>query len=336
MYKSIQAGRAFAALSVAAYHLSITMGDVRYGGEPVFKNLTANGNLGVDFFFVLSGFIILFAHHTDIGKPANIPSYILKRTIRLYPIYLLYTIIISILVLLGIGSIKLPNTVIGWLSAIFLMRFSSESPPLEAAWTLFHEIMFYAIFSILIWNRRTGILALGAWGLLCLALYQYPGTTERTALNVYTSAYNLNFLFGMAAYALYKREDFGPYTVTIGIMATASGVALAYSDSEHYRLVFAVGCAILMGGLTAIEKCRNLYVPAFLILIGDASYTIYLTHSAMQGMLLKTAVRLGIMEIADPHFIYIIIIIITTFAGCAAYKIVEAPLLKFSRGVIIK
>lgn len=130
MLKSIQVGRGLASIAVAAFHLSITMGDVRYGGEMLFRSWTNQGNLGVDFFFVLSGFIILFAHWNDIGNKNQITSYLFKRTIRVYPIYILYTFIFSTLVLFGVGSgSTLPVSLEGWVSSFSLIRLSSESPP---------------------------------------------------------------------------------------------------------------------------------------------------------------------------------------------------------------
>ena len=63
LFISIQLGRALVALAVAAFHLSITFSDPRYGGQAVLSEWTNRGNIGVDFFFVLSGFIILKAHY---------------------------------------------------------------------------------------------------------------------------------------------------------------------------------------------------------------------------------------------------------------------------------
>jgi peptidoglycan/LPS O-acetylase OafA/YrhL len=160
---SLQVGRGLAALSVVAFHLSTALGDPRYGGTRVFSLYTRRGNLGVDFFFVLSGFIILHAHKADLGRPARLGRYLYRRFVRLYPIYWLYTLVLTTLVLTTLVAagqavvLKLPQTLAGWVSAVFLIRLSQESPPLGVAWTLFHEVAFYLFFSLAILNRRLGI-----------------------------------------------------------------------------------------------------------------------------------------------------------------------------------
>src|SRR5574343_121942 len=59
------------------------------------------GYLGVDFFFVLSGFIIYHIHAKDIGQPQKITPYLLKRFIRLYSIFWVVMIpVMSIVIIL--------------------------------------------------------------------------------------------------------------------------------------------------------------------------------------------------------------------------------------------
>src|SRR4051794_11170095 len=104
MLRVLQASRALAATSVAAFHLSVDMGLERYGGDAAFREFTRHGFRGVDFFFVLSGFIILFAHAGDIGKPQAWAEYLYRRWVRVFPIYWLYTAGFVGLLLLGLGT----------------------------------------------------------------------------------------------------------------------------------------------------------------------------------------------------------------------------------------
>ena len=87
MYMSLQAGRAIAAILVVLYHLGGMIAVEKYFGQPIFGIPFSFGDAGVEFFFVLSGFIILTAHRKDISKPYRVISYLKKRIARIYTTY---------------------------------------------------------------------------------------------------------------------------------------------------------------------------------------------------------------------------------------------------------
>jgi exopolysaccharide production protein ExoZ len=87
MYKSLQGTRALAALLVVLFHLGNTIALGKYFGIEAFAIPFKFGSAGVEFFFVLSGFIIFAAHRNDISKPRRLTNYISKRVIRIYPTY---------------------------------------------------------------------------------------------------------------------------------------------------------------------------------------------------------------------------------------------------------
>lgn len=152
--KSLQQGRGLAAMAVVAFHLSLLLGNSRYLNDPIFINFTHRGNLGVDFFFVLSGFIIVFAHHNDINRPERVSDYLLKRFTRLFPAYWLYTAIFCGLVALGFGSASIiPETLNNWISTLFLVRLDSFELPITPAWTLIHEL---ALFMFIYFYEGSG------------------------------------------------------------------------------------------------------------------------------------------------------------------------------------
>jgi exopolysaccharide production protein ExoZ len=328
----LQAGRALAAISVAAFHLSILMGLERYGGDAAFRDLTRHGFRGVDFFFVLSGFIILFAHVNDIGKPSAWADYLNRRFVRVFPIYWLYTAGFVGLVLLGFGTdAKSPGNIADWLTTVTLVRFSAVEPPLSVAWTLFHEVAFYALFSLLILNKRLGIVALAVWGVLCIALYDYPLEAERTPWNVYTAAYNLFFLLGMGACWLYRRGGKGFVEFGVGLsIAVFAGFTMGLPNNLS-PLILSIGFALLVAGATKMELGGYIRVPAFLNFIGNASYTIYLAHIPILGLTMKIAMASGLYEAAGARVTYIVVLTATIASGCVAYALVERPLLAFLR-----
>ena len=303
MLRVLQAGRGLAAAGVAAFHLSVTMGVDRYGGVPVFTEFTRQGFRGVDFFFVLSGFIIFFAHFKDLGHPAAWKEYAYRRFVRVFPIYWLYTAGLVVLLLLGFGTeAKNPRVFADWLTSWTLIRFTDAAPPIGPAWTLFHEVAFYAMFSLLIFNLRLGIIALSASGRVCAP--RSGNSRCRTTGLPSTSIPPATTCSSCSAWA---RSGF------IDAVDAASTNSRPESSSRLRRpspwtchtdfrtWLSCCGFALLVAATTKMELAGYIKVPNFLNFIGNASYTIYLTHISIQGLLLKVAMASGFYRAAGAH-----------------------------------
>jgi peptidoglycan/LPS O-acetylase OafA/YrhL len=331
---TLQMGRAFAALAVAAFHLSLMMGLPRYGGDPVLQNWTSRGSLGVDFFFVLSGFIILMAHYGDIGKPARVRRYIWRRFVRVYPIYWIYSAVFVALVLAGLGNATpMPTTPAGWVSAVTLIRFSAENPPIVAAWTLFHEVAFYAIFAILVLNRRAGLVAIALWVAVCVAVGHYPGESGRTPFAVYTSAYSVHFMLGMLTFLAYRHFRWRA-CVAIGAVALVILIIAEYGSGQASKFVFACGVSGLLLICASLEREFGIHAPGWLRYIGDSSYSLYLLHTALVGLLLKLALKAKLAQSIGGVGTFFVVLVGVTLIACLAYRLVERPLLQALRSGI--
>src|SRR5512133_4113793 len=88
---NLQLFRGVAALLVVLYHASIYSQE--QFGRTFLAGLFLFGHTGVDFFFVLSGFIICYIHFSDIGNPTRLRDFALKRLTRVFPIYWIVTAI---------------------------------------------------------------------------------------------------------------------------------------------------------------------------------------------------------------------------------------------------
>lgn len=337
---SLQAGRAFAAVAVFLFHLSLMLKEARYGGEATFELLTTHLNRGVDFFFVLSGFIILYAHRKDINDPSRLTRYLRNRFLRLFPIYWVYTFGFCALLWLGFGgNTSLEGGTLYWLQTITLVRLTDASTPLEVAWTLFHEVGFYLIFATLIIRRELGLALLFAWLVLCLWNFSNPPEDGRHPLAVYTALYNVDFFFGMAACLLFTKLDF----VRAGAMAVAGSFGLAtcyyllYTDGAGQGISLGLGLSfgLLICAMAAFETQGAFTVPRWLSYVGSASYTIYLIHVPVQGVLLKVAMKLPFLrDHGELRFAFVTIF--GLIACIVAYRLVEANVMSILRPKNVK
>jgi peptidoglycan/LPS O-acetylase OafA/YrhL len=326
MISTLQAGRAIAAVSVVAFHLSIMMASPRYGGVEVFREYTRYGARGVDFFFVLSGFIIVFAHARDIGHPAAWGNYVYRRFVRVYPIYWLYTLVfVVVLATAGGTDAAMPDTLPDWLTSLSLVRFTATKPPLGQGWTLFHEVAFYAVFSILILHRRLGMLALGAFALVAVL---FPPGLLGKPLNVYTSDYNIYFVLGMGAWLLYRKGGKGLVDALCGVALSVVALATTLVPPGLSLLALAAGLAWMLAGLVKLETSGLLRIPRWLVSVGNASYSIYLTHINVEGLILKIAPKLHLNQLLGPQLTFAVVLAATVGVGWLAYVFVEQPLLK--------
>ena len=110
-----------------------------------------------------------------------------------------------------------------------------------------------------------------------------PDDDRADSFNVYTAGYNLFFLFGMGAFWLYRRGGRGFYEFAAGVVVT---IAAAVTLDLPYKLSYlslVLGFALLVAGATKMELAGYIKVPDFLNFIGNASYTIYLTHMSDRG-----------------------------------------------------
>ena len=141
---SLQAYRGIAAMLVLFYHA--TGMSRKVFSHAFLGNMFAFGYSGVDFFFVLSGFIILQMHHQDLGNPARWRTYALKRFIRLFPIYWLIMLVMILCLFINphVGQAYYRNFVV-IVKSLFLIP-QQCSAILGVSWTLCHEAWFYLLF----------------------------------------------------------------------------------------------------------------------------------------------------------------------------------------------
>jgi exopolysaccharide production protein ExoZ len=326
----IEASRGIAATVVVLYHVARHI-DKNYG-MPLLKGVFQFGHAGVDLFFVLSGFIILHVHYHDIGRPARLGHYLNRRFTRVMPIY---WVALAMTIAMAAGG-GLPNlSDLAW--SVTLLP-SNKILILEIAWTLRHEIVFYALFCILIINRTAGIATFGAWLILILlgtsgtfAMNWLPGSTY--------NAFNFEFFLGMAAaFALRSVKVPSPRLVlAIGLaLFTAAALAEDLQLFDGYaaagRLVYGLPAALIVVGVAASDRDAPIKVPRLLRTLGAASYSIYLFQFVFIGILWKLWLAVDLDQVAPPVASFPLLAAGGIAGGVLASRLIEYPLMRLIRG----
>jgi exopolysaccharide production protein ExoZ len=173
---------------VVLYHGSRMIALPQYVGHIPLGYFFSFGHAGVDFFFVLSGFIITYVHRADIGNPRRLNQYLWKRVTRIYPLYWFVTAIV--LIFASFSAEKLARLDAWHVIASLALIPHAREPLLGVAWTLQYEMLFYLTFAIAILHARAGILLLAVGVLAVLVAQIYPATGQLGSF--LTSRYHCN------------------------------------------------------------------------------------------------------------------------------------------------
>lgn len=181
---------------------------------------------------------------------------------------------------------------------------------------------------MLILNPRAGLAAFALLVALTLAFFHYPWEGELTAFQAYTAACNLYFLFGMGAYLQYRRPGSGAAEMLVGLGLLAVAADALLMGLRHAHLLMACGFAVIVCAVAKLERAGHLRVPRRLAFVGDASYSLYLLHVALAGLLLKLAAWAQLLPLLGRESTYLLTMAATVALACVAYLLVERPLLR--------
>lgn len=280
MLATLQVGRAIAALAVVVHHANMSATD-HAGAGPGFADKLGYGALGVDFFFVLSGFIIYYG---SVGRTTNttwISQFILRRAVRVFVPYWPIGIGLAVLytALSGFGG---GAHDFSWLSTVTLLP-TDKLPALIPGWTLQYELFFYAAFALLLWTRLLWV-GISIWAVVLVALWWPNGPGS----NVFLASMNVEFVAGIVAahLVLVKRSP----VVFVASCGALLIVGFFIAGSGANSLFFGLGIAGLLPWVVRMERAERVRMPAFAILLGNASYAIYLVHNPLLALTTRVSV----------------------------------------------
>lgn len=346
-FNSLQLYRGVASILVLLHHANIIL-DRELHQDGSFK-IFHFGWVGVDFFFVLSGFIIFYIHQSDLGHPRQFRSFITKRFLRIYPLYWIILFSKVFVSLLGDRNGVIAQTnMLQFVQAILLVP--QNKADLEnfigVSWTLTYEVFFYFIFGLLILLKPKfcrPIIIIWMVGIV-LNLFHLLPVQGILLLEFIFNERNLEFVFGCLAAYIGSKYDHkhGRIWIYTGLgMLVLSILNTKYQEFDVSGIspviAYGIPFALLIIGSVQVEKNTSLKVPTLLVDLGNASYSIYLTHGFFMNNI--TRIYIKIAEKFDPSLLslppnsvlYIlitgIIVSLSMAIGCVIHSGVEQPLM---------
>jgi len=277
MINNLQLLRAFAAINVVYLHVLI--GGESYGKPTViFPYVGGWGANGVDIFFVISGFVMIYTHSIN---PKTILNFYKSRILRIVPVYWLITGFIIVIYFLFPNIFR--SLIIDVKSSISSFLFisqllNSSYPIINLGWTLEWEMLFYLIFGIALYFKTLNRIIIFIFIMMIFILF------------LSHKLYFLEFFLGVIAGYAYIR--FRKISHNIGIMILVLGIfILLMSINPNSKLInydrfiiWGLPATLIVIGAVYSKQIKN----RSLLYLGDASYSIYLlqilTHmSEMMG-----------------------------------------------------
>lgn len=341
----VQVLRAVAALMVVLHHaeLSVLLG---FGFARVPILLV--GSAGVDIFFVISGFIMLVSSRRLFGAPGGARTFLLRRLIRIVPLYWAVTSIYVAAFLFAPAA--LGRAVSGATMAasyLFWPQVGLDGtfhPVLVVGWTLNYEMFFYALFALAValpQPRAVLVVTVGLLAVVALAKLSGPPSSP---LAFWGEPIVLEFAAGIALGLAYERRLFVPITVAILVACVAAATFVAQIGQPipggwPRLMLYGLPALSLVGSVVlARPNERRSRLPASLVFLGDASYSLYLVH-----LLALTAVRLvaGRLGLTPETAIEAVGFVVASVAAaivvaCFSYVLFERPVTRLLRRAIDK
>jgi peptidoglycan/LPS O-acetylase OafA/YrhL len=303
--------RFFAALHVVLFHLRVVK--ILDGGPWWYQNFASIGYVGVSFFFVLSGFILVY---TYAGPALNARQFWQARWARIYPAYVLSLMLAAPFFFFAVRHLDLPFfawskehlvgacvLTVGLVQAWIPQAALTWNP---VCWSLSVEAFFYGVFPLLLpWGKKSSEqrLVLGIVGCWMVSLsfslayvVLHPDSLDqinspatdlfwKNILSFNPLVRLPEFLVGMLACRLFLsargKRGFAAALVISGLLGVAAVTVLARKIPNP---VISTGLlspafAAIIYGLALRPRWASFLERRWLLLLGNASYSLYLLHS---------------------------------------------------------
>ncbi|MDZ8052913.1 MAG: acyltransferase family protein [Aulosira sp. ZfuVER01] len=375
MYKhinSLTSLRGIASVVVVIHHFSYYTLPKTGSTLSTYSNFFHNGYLWVDFFFMLSGFIMTHVYARDFSTKVtsdNYRSYLLSRFARIYPLHIF---ILSLFVGLEIFKTFLLHHFVFTgkfnLTALFaniflLQAFDLNCPPLfwcntywnEPAWSISVEFFIYCIFPFLLffllknsYKNDLMIYLSSLIGILLLVTFTRGNLDSIIGVPAIARC-GLECVLGIITYKVYRRGNYQKYfnLNLLAIIAITWIMLIMHNYWHHWRSLH--DCLILPAFsllILAVAVNNKGVISKFLnsqlmLYLGTISYSVYLVHWFIQEVI-KFSWVYEFNEIFGQSFTGLenflalgVFLTITLLLASLTYRFVEVPMRKYLKSKLL-
>jgi peptidoglycan/LPS O-acetylase OafA/YrhL len=317
-------------------------------GPAGFRLRWDGGANGVDLFFVISGFIIAYVGAQDSDR------FLLRRLVRIVPIYWTSTLALYLLVLVVPHFFRTTSSdpQLLTLSLLFLPSSNVHTsdgiphPTLSGGWTLNYEMYFYVVFAVaLLVSRRWASTITCGLLLAVVFMVSVTGLDSSPVAYFYGNPIVVEFMLGMIVFHLARAAEASPWWAqrrtwlrNVLVLAVIAGLVSLASALGGARTWIVSGipafCVVLSAVL--LERIYDLKITnRVLVLIGDASYVLYLIHAyVLYGVLRVVLGTPNLSELAG-QLAACGLMALCTLAAILIYRCYEQPILRVLKNRLI-
>lgn len=335
-FDSLQGLRALAAILVMIGHIrhEITVTAAKLGESvPGWIMLKLPYNGGVDMFFVLSGFLMIYTAQNLYQKPGGWRVFLKKRFIRIVPLYWFYTsLMIAVMLVLphafDTAEVDLWHFIQSYLFIPHERPAGGIKPVLSLGWTLHYEMYFYLIFAALLFCARERLIALIAILFSGLSILNLFLPDDAVLAQFLTRPIIMEFVAGMILAHIYIRGGrLNRIWLPVGFAVAAAIFCLMptvinIGNYDIHRMPQMIIAILLVTLLTLCKGMDSLIMPRPLKALGDSSYTLYLAHPFGIGAVALLTLQFH-LPMAVQFFLSLMVCIIGAYI---AYRLIEKPM----------
>lgn len=349
----VQALRGAAALMVVMVHSRSVLMDTA-AGKVVADHVLLPMGMGVDLFFIISGFLMMFTSQSFDGTKAYAWQFIAKRAARIWPLFAVVTPV-ALVVEHGMHGFLDPSIAFPYLEGLAFIPHNPSASGIYfqmavgVAWTLCFECYFYLLFAACMLFGRWRYAVMAAW--FALTLVALPLIRGSYSLNVATqplvewSRYaNLainpivwDFVIGMIGGWLYISDFKVERTWKIYAVVTVLSLLLLIGWNRLGMVNFfgphgwGAPMAILFFDALMLAKVDALKVPAWSVWLGDISYSLYLIHVYVFEILQRVVNAIPMNHDASNAVLFVIRPVAAVICAWLTFRYVETPLSTWAR-----